>query len=260
MNRESNDADGAYAADFRARVRATALWAAIGGGLMLYYGMIQLGAVSGSPLYRSAVAAWVQTLRIGGGAMVLVAGLCLTGRAGALLLDSIVCGVVAVMLGLTGAVFLPNGDLDGILSLVFAAVFGGAGRNSWQEFRRRPRAGRANTGPSPEASEAPALPSASGGEDVKGHVVLEAIRRRRAGESPSSSATPKVRGEAAVPPTVVQVEPSKAGNDFAAPRLEPDCPYPAATPESPPSTGVGEPDGGFLAALAREDESGKRRS
>jgi len=73
---------------------------------------------------------------------VAVAGLCMTGWAWALLLDAVLCAGVSLMLVLTGIVFLANGDMEGILSLVFGVVFGAAGWKSWQDFALRPRAGR----------------------------------------------------------------------------------------------------------------------
>jgi len=62
-----NDADGMYAADYRAKVRATALWAAIGGGLMLYFGSSTFTSLLNSPAYAASLMARTWTLRIGGG-------------------------------------------------------------------------------------------------------------------------------------------------------------------------------------------------
>ena len=238
MNQNSCFGNEMGAADFRQRVRGTALWAAIGGGLMLYFGMYGFTSLLNSPLYAAALDARTWTLRIGGGAMLTIAGLCLTGWSGALLIDAVVCAGIVLMLALTGLVFLMNGDWEGILSLIFAAVFGAAGNQSWQLFAARPRRPDDSPAALPDADERMAKPVPD--IDVGRHTVLEAIRRRRQSDAvqvPTATAESTV-GPAVDPTPGIRAAPS---------RCDPATPPP--TPAKPD-----EPEGGFLAALGRQDD------
>lgn len=223
--------------EFTRRVRGTAFWAAIAGGLMLYFGRFEFESRLDSQVYAAAIDARMWTLRIGGGCMLFVTVLCLAGSGVGLLVDALACAGVAVMLALTGGAFLINRDSEGILSLIFALVFGAAGWRSWQDYRARPRAVTDGfSAPSAEcAGREPAEPVAGTGH----HAIVEAMRKRRGQESPTPPATPSVplvatpeaRVSAAAPPPV---------RSSAAP----------ASPVSSPN----EPAEGFLAALAREEK------
>jgi hypothetical protein len=231
--------DDAQRAAFRQRVRGTAFWAIIGGGLMLYFGIGPWVIPTISPLYTAAAQAYIWTLRIGGGAMIAVAALCLTGWSLALLVDAVACAWIAMVLALTGAVFLSNGETNGLLSLVFAIMFGGAGRQSWNTFLARPRpTGTGESQPWTDVAPAhPAPPKTEAEVEIKGHSVIEAIRRRRQGET-----------AATLPPTTRPIRPP--------PPQETPRP-PKQAPEPPPADA--EPAGGFLAALGREDREPKKQ-
>lgn len=220
-----------HAADFRRRVRATAFWALIGGGLMVWFGSGGWVIPSISPIYTATATAFVWTLKIGGGVMLAVAALCLTGAGVALLFDAVACMVIALLLAVCGAVFMTNGELNGLLMLVFAVMFGAAGRQSWGAFAARPRA----VGASDAAFGTDNTPSDSPRQDVviEGHTALQALRNRRHGEPPPPAS--------AVGPNVMHVPKPMPGE-------------PVARPTAAPGPVADEPEDGFLAALARESE------
>jgi hypothetical protein len=127
MQSDSDPISNVRQGEFTRRVRGTAFWAAIAAGLMLYFGSMVFISHLDSKAYAAALDARMWTLRIGGGAMVLVAVLCIAGLSVGLLVDAFACAAIAAMLGLTGAIYLVNDDMEGILSLIFALIFGGAG-------------------------------------------------------------------------------------------------------------------------------------
>jgi len=230
MTASPDPIDEAYLAGFRQRVRSTAFWATIGGGLMLYFGIGQWITPPISPLYAAAAHTYIWTLRIGGGAMLAVAGLCLTGWGPALLLDAAACGLIAILLAFAGALFLSNGETNGLLSLVFALLFGGAGRQSWDLFVGRPRSVETTMPDERTESAAASQPPHETGAGARS--LLEAIRRQRQGSS-TPAASPPAR-----PP---QAQPA------------PEAPPPAR----PLAAAEVEPAEGFLAELAREDKERK---
>jgi len=222
--------DETFQVAFRQQVRGTAFWAAVGGGLMLYFGLGEWIVPAISPRYTAVAHTYIWTLRIGGGTMLAVAVLCLTGWGPALLLDAVACGLIAVLLTLCGAVFLRNGEANGLLSLVFALLFGAAGRQSWNSFVGRPR--RVETTMPDERTEGVAASQPPHETGAGARSLLEAIRRQRQGGS-APAASPPAR-----PP---QAQPA------------PEAPPPAR----PPAAAEVGPAEGFLAELAREDKERK---
>ncbi|MGB9626330.1 MAG: hypothetical protein ACPMAQ_15870, partial [Phycisphaerae bacterium] len=171
----------------------------------------------------------IWTLRVGGGAMLAIAALCLTGWGPALLLDAVACGLIAVLLALCGAVFLGNREVNGLLSLVFALLFGAAGRQSWNSFVSRPRAMEAPV--RDEGSEAGPVGQGPRTPDAGTHSLAETMRRRRQGEAdPGPSPYPAPQ----TPPSAKTLHEA------------------AATP--PPAAAETQPPEGFLAELARESK------
>ncbi len=194
--------DGAgerFAGERRNEVRATAFWAAVGGGLMLWYGWGEWSIPDRSAAYAAAARVWIQTLKIGGGVMLGVAGLCLTGRAGVLLLDAVACGAIALLLAVCGAILAVYGDTNGFLSLVFSLLWGGAAVQSWRAYADRPRLpgdaprrdGRstdavpsAGSGGDASRSDAPPAPASDASAPVEGYLaaLVREHRRRRDGQ------------------------------------------------------------------------------
>jgi hypothetical protein len=136
MNPEMNDQgiSGAQAGAVRRRVRANVFWPAVAGALMLYFGLGDWIIPEISRVYTAAAYLYVWTLKAGGFAMLAVAGICLAGLRTGLLIDAVASGLIVVGLALPGVVFTLRGELNGILSLVFAALFGAAAVHSWREW------------------------------------------------------------------------------------------------------------------------------
>jgi hypothetical protein len=156
-------------------VRGTAFWSALCGALMLFYGVGQWISFSDSAVFGAALQVWVWTLRIGGATMLLVAALCLVGLPIALLLDAMACCLIAILLGVTGLLFVVTSgvhEVNGWLSMIFAAVFVNAGWRSWQAFAMwRTMTGRRVAHPAPS-------PPVALREDSGSHGALDALRRR----------------------------------------------------------------------------------
>ncbi|MBN1491661.1 MAG: hypothetical protein JXA69_17240 [Phycisphaerae bacterium] len=256
--------------EFRQRVRGTAMWAGIGGALMLYFGMNLLTLRLDSKLCMIALHTELWTLRLGGGAMLCVAALCLSGWSVALLFDAIACTAIAILLTFAGGVLLVHGYWDGLLMLLFAALFGNSAFRSWRDYM----AWRQLTlMPQVHAEVAVPHPPITDGA----HSAVASLRRKkdvraaakRASEAANvATARPvtPVRGDAtpqrvhvSPPPAVVPVamEPPEPHaqpgvTESSQPEPSPTTSEPAEpTPTSEPDT---EPAEGFLAALAREDK------
>jgi len=134
----TNDKPKPATVDYVIEIRGIAVWTAICGAFMLYYGLREWESLLDSPLYAFAVHTWAWTLRIGGGAMLVIALLALTGMKIAARIDAVASVVVALMFAFTGVIFLFHGDNDGILSLIFTAVFAHAGWRSWRLWMQIP--------------------------------------------------------------------------------------------------------------------------
>lgn len=96
-----------------------------------YFVYRDLEAIGGTATYASAVSLFPRVLQAGGVALLVTAGLCWVGWRTALWLQAGVSGLVALVLGIIGIVWVANGDLQGLVVLLFA---GAVGYSAWQDF------------------------------------------------------------------------------------------------------------------------------
>lgn len=117
--------------------RANAWQSALPAVLMLYYGFFQeTSGISNSELYNRSVTVFFVTLKLGGCALAVVAGLSALGLPLALAADgvlSIVCGALFVACGVIWAL---NSDMQGLLLLLFGAMFLSSGRAAWTTYQQ----------------------------------------------------------------------------------------------------------------------------
>jgi hypothetical protein len=117
--------------------RQIAFPALIAGVLMLVIGFEfeRIGA-SDSDFYNSSVEAFNWIMRIGGGAMLLVAALGWIRWSGAFVADAVGSGLIGVALGIEALIWLSKSDIgNGILVLVFSLMFLNSARHSWLASR-----------------------------------------------------------------------------------------------------------------------------
>lgn len=225
----------------------------IGAALMLYVGFgMNLSGVSDSAFYNGSVAAFTWTMKIGGIAMGAVALLLWAGLRPALLVDAVLAAAIGAVLMGTGLVWMANGDMQGILNLVFGVLFLGAAKTSWQahRFASGVQAGGfpveavddLRREPAPTAP--PATPPDPAAREAAIKRLMAAKRQEVTPDAPAREpgravpAEPLGPGPAARQAAVTPPEPSSA----------PEPPKPARRPpeeESPPD--------GFLSRLGRED-------
>ncbi len=117
--------------------RGNAIYAAIGAALLLYYGFgVGLVGTSGSAVYNVSVDVCTLAMKSGGVAMACIAAACMAGIAKALLFDAVVAIGIGVVFALCGATWLlTTGDWEGLLFLVFGAMFISSGRQCWNAYR-----------------------------------------------------------------------------------------------------------------------------
>lgn len=123
-----------HAAGLSASIRKEAVWAAIAAALMLYFGFtFQVAEDSFSPRLL------LLTLRYGGFAMLLSAGLLALGTPIALMFDGIFAMLIGAGLALAAILWLAQArsfEVVTVLELVFGYLFLSSGLRNFREFCR----------------------------------------------------------------------------------------------------------------------------
>lgn len=180
----------------REEMSQVAFGAAIGAALMLYVGFgMNLSGISDSALYNGSVAAFTWTMKIGGALMGLSALLLYLGWEPSLFFDAILTGVVGVVLIGSGGVWMLHQDMQGILSLIFGAMFLVSARRSWLLYIAASPAGSVAS-PLPGHDESDHQPPASSprvGEDRRAAVERLLAAKRQEKELISAEPIPDVQ-------------------------------------------------------------------
>lgn len=142
-----------------APARQNAVQSAVTGLIMLLYGAYLTATgwtgLVVDDLYNLAVEVFKWTLKIGGGAMLVAAVLCFTGRRIGLLLDCLLSGTCGLIMVACAAIWLTRGkgiDLQDAVILIFGAIFIRAAWVSWSIFAEAsaPSEAAATEPPAPE--------------------------------------------------------------------------------------------------------------
>jgi len=122
--------------DLAGRIKTQAASAWIGAALLLFFGFGYLSEPSGTDLFAKAYWVLLQTLRVGGIAMAVVALFLMTGQAMALACDAFVSIAVGLLLIGTGVVmFVDGGDIvQSAINVICGSGFASSGRRSWQAY------------------------------------------------------------------------------------------------------------------------------
>ncbi len=124
------------ASTIRQRVRGLAIWAGVGAALLLYFGYAY-GFVYPADDRAAQVGALLLAgaLKGGGWAMAGATLWLATGRRAALIGDAVVTALVGLLFAVGGALWLVSGvNLQGVLFVVFGAIFVQSARGSWREY------------------------------------------------------------------------------------------------------------------------------
>lgn len=198
------------AAFARDQVRQLAFSTLIGGLLMCFIGFyLNPRGFGASQLYIASVAVFTLTMKIGGCAMLAMAGLCYAGWRPAALLDAVLAGAIGVLLAAIGIIWFSRGNVEGLLLLIFSLLFLHSARQSWLTFRMTGDAGW--PGPAVEtATEEEASPAV---DPDRAATSTEALRRavRQRGkpgaEQPAETGSMREPAVPPVPPPVEAVRP-----------------------------------------------------
>lgn len=109
----------------------------VSAGLFLYvgFGMRGLVGVSSSAIYNGSVAALVWGARIIGLAILGGAALSCLRMPGAVFVDLVSSAAATALCAGVGAIWLPHGDMQGVLLLLLALVNAAAMRGAWLRWR-----------------------------------------------------------------------------------------------------------------------------
>ena len=102
--------------------------------VLLFVGFYFLGGLSGisdSQIYNTSVTAVRLAFQGGGVAMLVVAMLCWIGWRYALAVDAVVSAILGLAFLITGGIWLVNGDMMGVLILIFGVMDLSSARASW---------------------------------------------------------------------------------------------------------------------------------
>jgi hypothetical protein len=120
----------------RQQASEIAFSAAIGAGLMLFVGFFfNLKGIGNSDFYDLSVDGFTWMMKIGGALMAVVAALLWAGLRPALLVDAILTLALGLLMLIIGAVWMAFRDYQGILLLIFGAIYLRSGWGSWAAFR-----------------------------------------------------------------------------------------------------------------------------
>ncbi len=122
--------------------RNNAVWAGIAAVLMLFFGWGRgLVGMTDDDFYNTTVAVFEWMLKVGGFALLVVAGMCFAGLRAGLLVDVFVSGIVGLIMVLCSIYWLGHGvtgggfDIQDIMFLVFGFMFLNAARGCWVSYQ-----------------------------------------------------------------------------------------------------------------------------
>jgi hypothetical protein len=245
----------------RQQMSEIAFSAAIGAALMLFAGFyLNMRGIGDSAFYNLSVNGFTWMMKIGGGLMGLVALLLWAGVRPVLAADAVLTlGIGGLMIAI-GGVWLVNGDFEGLLLLIFAAVFIRSGWGSWIVYRGLGPGAIAPIADEDEPSSTPPQVVAvdpSTRQAAMDRLLASKKREGSTGAGPEQKeATP---ASTTARPVVAERQPigveREAPAESPPPSPEPE-PAQRSASEQPPSPDEPTPDG-FLAQLGRDDAKRK---
>ncbi len=198
------------------RVRSAAGSSLFGAAIMLYFTYGRGVWIPSEGLARAAGLIFSSTLEFGGWALAITAVLLFTGKLPMLAVDAVVCGLIGILLALSGLLVL-GGGLQAMINIIFGVMFGSSGWRSWREFSSLRNAYRA-----PKTAQA--KPAHLGIPAALPEDVMTAATAPLPVPEPALEPTPELTPELAPEPTppLSTNEPAPEGflSQFAAPDPE----------------------------------------
>lgn len=244
-----------YRRQIRSGIRSGAWSSGIAAALMLWYGFIGGGFIvpDKGGIYVAACKAFIFTVRAGGVVMATITLSALLGLRFTPAVEAVASAIIGAVFVLSGAVQVLHADMMALFYVIFGAMFLHSARSSWQRFQWIRESG--SQGELPEWQDYPPVPPGRSVasdliERMRGPARAESVPRPARPPTPAPAATtgPIPTGAHPDRATTPPAQESKPGNP---PGTKPVHPKPKAPDPSPP------PPGGFLAALAKEDDEQK---